>query len=92
MKYNPMEGRCCFVDGPVAVYVHEAPALDILEAYARLARMVAIAAEQLNPGAGECTPKAETDQYLPASCWSEKLGEIRKSEQLSPSKEQAGKS
>lgn len=92
MKYNPMEARCCFVDGPVAVYVHEAPALEILEAYERLARMIAVAAEQLNQGDSACTPKVETALSLPASCWSERPGEIKKSGPVSPSKEHPGKS
>lgn len=50
MKYNPLEARCVFIDGPVAVYISEAPGAEILEAYNRLARMVEVAARQLNAG------------------------------------------
>jgi len=54
MKYNHLEARCMFIDGPVAIYVSEAPYNEILEAYHRLGRLVKIAAEQLEPsGSGE---------------------------------------
>lgn len=48
MKYLPFDARCVFVDGPVAIFVHEAPSQVILEAYARLGRVVEIAAQQLH--------------------------------------------
>ena len=48
MKYPPMEARCVFIDGPVAVYVSEASEEAILEAYTRLGKLVQIAAGQFN--------------------------------------------
>lgn len=42
-----MEARCVFIDGPVAVYVSEASGTEILLAYARLARLVQVAADTL---------------------------------------------
>jgi hypothetical protein len=50
LKHNPFDARCVFVDGPVAVFVHEAAQQDILDSYARIARYVAVAAEQLDTG------------------------------------------
>lgn len=48
MRYIPTEARCVFVDGPVAVYIHEAPKEEILAAYARLERIVQVAAKNLD--------------------------------------------
>lgn len=40
--------RCLFIDGPVAVYLQQATEVELLEAYARLGRMVAVAAKGMN--------------------------------------------
>lgn len=40
MKYNPLEARTVFVDGPVAIYIHDAPHTDVSEAFLRLRRLV----------------------------------------------------
>jgi len=48
VKHNPFDARCVFVDGPVAVFVHAATQQDILDSYARIARYIAVAAEQLH--------------------------------------------
>ena len=48
MKYLPFDARCVFIDGPVAVYVHEADEQAILDAYDNLRRVVEVAARQLH--------------------------------------------
>lgn len=48
MKYNPLEARTLFIDGPVAIYISTASREDILAAYERLASYVRIAAEELD--------------------------------------------
>lgn len=48
MHYPPMEARVVLIDGPVAVYIHEAPREAILEAYKRLERLVNVAAKDLD--------------------------------------------
>lgn len=42
--------RLVFIDGPIAVYVSEASEQEILDAFSRCGRYVAVAAKQLNPG------------------------------------------
>lgn len=44
---NPLEARCVFIDGPVAVYVHEAPAHQIRHAYDRLLRLISCMCTEL---------------------------------------------
>jgi len=44
----PADARVVLIDGPVAVFIQEASKDAILEAYERLGRLVAVAAEQLN--------------------------------------------
>ena len=59
MKYNPLEARCVFIDGPVAVYVSEAAEEEILRAYTNLGKVVAVAARLLNdsePEVAEISP------------------------------------
>lgn len=46
MKYPPQEARCVFIDGPVAVYVSQANPQEIRDAYARLGKLVEVAAQQ----------------------------------------------
>lgn len=46
MKYHPETARCVFVDGPVSVYVQDADPDEILAAYARLDKLVAVCAEE----------------------------------------------
>ena len=41
------DGALLFVDGPLALYIREAPEEDILDAYERLGKLVAVAAKQL---------------------------------------------
>ena len=48
MRHNPFDARCVFVDGPIAVFVHPATQQEILDSYARIARYIAVAAEQLH--------------------------------------------
>ena len=62
MKHNPFDARCVFVDGPVAVFVHHAAGQDILDSYARIARYIAVAAEQLDTGAS--SDKTQEDNCL----------------------------
>lgn len=40
--------RCLFIDGPVAVYLQQAPEADLLEAYERLFKVVKVAAATMN--------------------------------------------
>lgn len=48
MKYPPpLEARTAFVDGPISVFIHQAPEAEILEAFARLSRLVPVAARLL---------------------------------------------
>jgi hypothetical protein len=42
------DARCCFIDGPVAIYLQQAPMTDLIEAYERLGRMVRVAAREMN--------------------------------------------
>ena len=49
MKYNHQEARCLFIDGPLAVYVSQAPLAEIQEALARLALLVEVAAKSFPP-------------------------------------------
>lgn len=44
MTPDHLNARCAFYDGPVTVFVHEGPAIQIMEAYERLGRLVRIAA------------------------------------------------
>lgn len=46
MKYHPETARCVFIDGPVSVYVQDADPNEILAAYARLDKLVAVCAEE----------------------------------------------
>ena len=48
MKYLPFDARCVLIDGPVALFIHEAPTQTILDAYERLGRLAALAAQQLH--------------------------------------------
>ena len=48
MKYDPLQARVVLVDGPVAVFVHEATESAILDAYANLKALVEVAAKQLH--------------------------------------------
>lgn len=41
-----MEARCVFIDGPVAVYLHDAP--DMLEAFDRLRKLVEVASKRFS--------------------------------------------
>ena len=45
MKYNHQEARCLFIDGPLAVYVSQAPLAEIQASLARLAMLVEVAAK-----------------------------------------------
>ena len=59
MRYVPTEARCVFVDGPVAVFVHEAPEQTILDAYDNLRGVIEVAARQLHTpiqGDSVCPP------------------------------------
>ncbi len=44
---NPLDARCIFIDGPVAVYVQEAPPHDIRRAHDRLVRLVSCMCTEL---------------------------------------------
>jgi len=48
VKYLPFDARCVFIDGPVAVFIHEADKQTILDAYANLRAVVEVAAKQLH--------------------------------------------
>ena len=48
MKYLPQDAQCVFVDGPVAVYVHVSSEKEVLEAYTRLGKLIALAAKNLH--------------------------------------------
>jgi hypothetical protein len=56
MKYLPFDARCVFVDGPVAVFIHEAPESVILDAYANLRAVIEVAAQQLHKEDENATP------------------------------------
>lgn len=65
MLQPPFDARCLFLDGPVAICVHDGPWTEeqILEAYTRLGRLVAVAARQL----GKPFPHARpTDRPMPS--------------------------
>lgn len=48
MKHYPPDARVCLIDGPVGVYIHEASEAEILQAYERLGKLVAVAAKGLD--------------------------------------------
>jgi hypothetical protein len=48
VKYNPLEARVVLIDGPVAVYIHEAPTRELVDAIARLNRLLTIAVLELD--------------------------------------------
>ena len=48
MRYVPSEARVVLIDGPVAVFVHEATEAEILDAYENLKALVEVAARQLH--------------------------------------------
>lgn len=48
MKYLPSDARCAFIDGPVAIFIHEAPEQTILDAYDNLRDVIEVAARQLD--------------------------------------------
>lgn len=52
MKYLPFDARVVLIDGPVAVFLHEANEQTILDAFDNLRSLVAVAAQQLDTG--EC--------------------------------------
>ena len=52
----PTEARVVLIDGPVAVFIHEAGEWEILEAFRRLERLVEVAAKQLGEAAGKDAP------------------------------------
>lgn len=43
----PLESRLAFIDGPVAIFIHDAPVAEIGAALERLRRLVAVATLQL---------------------------------------------
>lgn len=45
--YPPADADNLFIDGPVSISIHAAPEHDILEAFARLARLVPVSAKYL---------------------------------------------
>ena len=47
MKYPPHEARVVFVDGPVAIYLHEASKEELEAALARIRTLVGVALPQL---------------------------------------------
>ena len=47
MKFNPTEARCVFIDGPVALFIHDADPVEIEAAYNRLRQYVWALSEQL---------------------------------------------
>ena len=58
MKHPPFDARCVFIDGPVAVYISEAPEQEIRDAYIRLERLVKVAASQLSSPESPCQPSS----------------------------------
>lgn len=60
MKYLPFDARCVFVDGPVAVFIHEAPESVILDAYVNLRAVVEVAAQQLHKEDENATAQPRT--------------------------------
>ena len=58
MKHPPFNARCVFIDGPVAVYISEAPEQEIRDAYTRLERLVDVAASQLSSPESPCQPSS----------------------------------
>lgn len=48
MKYNPLEARMLFIDGPVAIYISTASREDIVAAIERLTSYVYLAADHLH--------------------------------------------
>ena len=60
------DGALLFVDGPLALYIREAPEEDILDAYERLGKLVAVAAKQLAARA-DARFEASLHAYRPAT-------------------------
>ena len=53
MRYNPLEARTLFIDGPVAVYISTASREEIEAAYWRIANYVKVAAIELDKEHGK---------------------------------------
>ena len=47
MKYDPLQARVVLIDGPGAVFLHQAPEKELREAYSRLGALVNAACTQL---------------------------------------------
>ena len=45
--YDHKEARCLFIDGPIAIYLSEAPASELYFSLANIIRMVDVAVTQL---------------------------------------------
>ena len=56
MKYVPFDARVVLIDGPVSVFIHEAPERAILDAYANLKAVIEVAAKQLHKPEPENDP------------------------------------
>lgn len=48
MKYDPLQARVVLVDGPVAVFLHQASEQELHDAFKRLQRLFGIAAVELD--------------------------------------------
>lgn len=84
MTYHPETARCVFIDGPVSVYVQDADPDEILAAYARLDKLVAVCAEEFRkankPGDPLEVPFAGGTTRIPAAhlipVWDETTGKM----------------
>lgn len=59
MKYDPLQARVMLVDGPVAVFLHQASERELREAYSRLGSLVNAACTQL----GEAHKQEMRDEF-----------------------------
>lgn len=84
MKYPPQEARCVFIDGPIAVYVSQAPSADILEAYARVKALVEVAARQMN---GPTRANKIINQGLSSTEWDMRIAQAEDARAKGPAKE-----
>lgn len=59
MKYDPLQARVMLVDGPVAIFLHQASERDLREAYARLGALVNVACTEL----GKADKEEKRDEF-----------------------------
>lgn len=76
MKFNPLEARCVFIEGPLALYLHEATGEEIRAALSRITAYVNCYCEQHAPSVAQNPlPAGRPMSITPDDLWGSSRGE-----------------